>query len=79
MGVLELMDRFPLTKVEKIFEFWTEITLPMEEREKRMRTKADKAANEAANLLLNAKINKETIAEDESSLNRFFEVYKQKT
>jgi hypothetical protein len=28
------MENFPLSKVEKIYQFWVEITLPEEEREK---------------------------------------------
>lgn len=81
-GVLQLMEEYPLNKIEKIYQFWVEITLPMEEREKRMREKADKAAEDASNQLLknisNAKISKDD-ANQEASLKRFAEVFKRKT
>lgn len=73
-GVLQLMETFPLEKVEHIFKFWTEITLPTEEREKRMREKADKAAQEASEQLINAKM-----LEDDDKLSNFLEIYKRKT
>lgn len=77
-GVLKLMELFPISKIEKIYQFWVEITLPLEEREKRMRAKADKAAQEAADNLFNAKIKKDT-GEEENDLQRFLDIYKRKT
>lgn len=58
-GVILLMETFPLEKIEKIYQFWNEITLPMEEREKRMREKADAAAEEARKRLFDVKIEEE--------------------
>ncbi len=74
-SVIKLKELYSLDKIEKIFEFWTEITLPYEEREKRMREKADKAAQEAADTLFNAKMTEEHNEE----LDRFLEIYKRKT
>lgn len=81
-GVLELMNTLPLAKIEKIYEFWTEITLPLEEREKRMRSKADKAAQNVTDLLLKGKTNEEKSivdSADEQALQRFQEILKRKT
>ena len=68
------MEQMPLNKIEKIYQFWVEITLPSEEREKRMRKEADLAAQRAADNLFNAKIK-----EEENDLQKFLEVYKRKT
>lgn len=81
-GVLRLMEEYPLSKIEKIYAFWVEITLPMEERERRMRKKADAAAQLAANELFDVKIEEEKDVipeEDNPILERFLNVYKQKT
>jgi len=73
-GVLELMETFSLEKIEKIFKFWVEVTLPMEEREKRVRKEADKAANQAFEKLVDAKI-----IEENDQLSNFLEIYKRKS
>ena len=78
-GVLELMEHYPLNKIEKIYQFWVEITLPLEEREKRMRKKADEAAQEAANQLLGSVDNVKMEKTDQEALARFLEIQKRKT
>lgn len=75
-GVLVLMETLPLAKIESIFKFWTEITMSEEDREKRMREKADKAAQDASDLLLGVKMENK---EDEARINNFLEIYKRKT
>lgn len=57
-GVLDLMQNFPLSKVRSIMSFWQELTMPMEDREKRMRKEADKAAQEFHEKLFSGKIEK---------------------
>lgn len=79
-GVLELRELFPLQTIEKIYQFWVEITLPTELREKRMREKADSAAQEAADQLFNAKIKEASTNEEvDDGLQRFLDIYKRKT
>lgn len=73
-GVLELIESYPLEKIESIYKFWAEITLPLEDREKRMRDKADKAAQEISEKLFNIKPEEK----DEQSVNRFLDVLKLK-
>jgi hypothetical protein len=48
-------------------KFWTELTLSEEEREKRMRKEADKAAQEFHDQLFSGKIKKEDFVSDEGS------------
>jgi hypothetical protein len=66
-GVIELMETFPLQRVQNIMQFWTELTLSEEEREKRMRKEADKAAQEFHDQLFSGKIKKEDFVTDEGS------------
>jgi hypothetical protein len=66
-GVIELMETFPLQRVQNIMQFWTELTLSEEEREKRMRKEADKAAQEFHDQLFSGKIKKEDFVTDDGS------------
>jgi hypothetical protein len=66
-GVIELMETFPLQRIQNIMKFWTELTLSEEEREKRMRKEADKAAQEFHDQLFSGKIKKEDFVSDEGS------------
>ena len=50
------METFPLHKVRKIMDFWNEISLSYEDREKRVRVEGDKAANLALDKLMTGKI-----------------------
>jgi hypothetical protein len=75
-GVLQLMEEFPLAKIEKIYSFWVEITLPTEEREKRMRKEADAAAEKARQQLFSATMENnngetEIDAETKAAMERF--------
>jgi hypothetical protein len=73
------METFPLSKVEKIYQFWVEITLPEEEREKRMREKADAAAERAREQLFNVKIEEEFKNPHEQEIfKKFLEINKRR-
>lgn len=64
------MDKFSLQKAQSIINFWNELTLTEEAREKRVREKADKAAQEFHEKLFGGKIKKEEIKLDKTSNNQ---------
>lgn len=69
------METFPLGKVRKIMDFWNEITLPYEDREKRVRSEGDAEAQQALeNLMqgkLKPKVEKQEPNADPATLDRF--------
>lgn len=80
-GVLKLTETYSLNKIEKIYQFWVEITLPQELREKRMREEADKAAQGAADLLLgNQDSLTDSMTDERESelLSKFLDTYQKK-
>lgn len=72
-GVLELKSNLSLDRVQKVYSYWVELTMPQEEREKRMRKEADKAAQEIAEKLMSSSVESE---ENQESLSNFFDIYK---
>jgi hypothetical protein len=69
------METFPLGKVRKIMDFWNELGLPYEEREKRVRSEGDKEAQLALENLMQGKVNinktQESSNADPQTLDRF--------
>jgi hypothetical protein len=55
-GVLELVDKYPLQKIQYIIKYWTELTKPHELREQEVQKKASRALEE---------FNFDTIKEDD--------------
>lgn len=71
------MSTFPLEKVRSILDYWVELTLPIESREKRMREKADKAAQEVFEKISTAEvevIDSEKNQGDSEALQRFLDL-----
>lgn len=66
-SVIALMEKFSLEKAKKIVTFWDEITLPVEAREKRVREKADKAAQKFHEDLFEGKLKKENVKIEDNS------------
>jgi hypothetical protein len=77
-GVLTMMETLPLSKVRKIIDYWQELTLPMDLREKRVREAGDAAAQSVLDSIIEGKIEPKidkdqttTTNADPDSLSRF--------
>lgn len=60
------METLPLHKIQNIMKFWQELLLSDEDREKRMRKEADKAAQEFHDQLFSGKIKEEDLGSKEN-------------